>query len=86
MCISALCIIIPGGNFYMPNFMASENGLSGIFSAENAYVWIAAAGVFTVLLVGIILIFMIKLRRHQDIDPVTGGKNKNRFFMNVQSL
>lgn len=70
----------------MPNFMASENGLSGLFSAENAYIWIAEAGVFTVLLVGIILIFMIKMRRHQDIDPITGGKNKNRFFYECAKL
>lgn len=60
--------------------ISSEGAFSALFSAENAYVWLAVGGVFTVLLVGIIIFFSIRNRHFQDTDPLTGGKNKSRFF------
>ena len=70
----------------MSLYSASENGLTEIFSAKNALIWIIAAGVFAVLLAVIILIFFVKMRRQQDIDPVTGGKNKSRFFRDCAKI
>ncbi|MGN0670142.1 MAG: putative bifunctional diguanylate cyclase/phosphodiesterase [Oscillospiraceae bacterium] len=64
--------------------ISSEGAVSALFSAENAYVWIAAGGVFTVLLIGIIILFSIKNRRFRDTDQLTGGKNKNRFFRDCE--
>ena len=64
--------------------ISSEGAVSALFSAENAYVWIAVGGVFTVLLIGIIIFFTIKNRRFRDTDQLTGGKNKNRFFRDCE--
>lgn len=66
--------------------ISSEVAVSALFSAENAYVWIAVGGVFTVLLVGIIIFFSVRNRHFQDTDPITGGKNKSRFFRDCAKI
>lgn len=64
--------------------LSSEGAVFALFSAESAYIWIAAGGVFAVLLIGIIIIFTIKNRRFRDTDQLTGGKTKNRFFRDCE--
>lgn len=66
--------------------ISSEGAISALFSSENAYVWIAVGAVFAVLLIGIIIFFTIRNRRYQDTDPLTGGKNKSRFFRDCAKL
>ena len=62
----------------------AESATPAVFSAENAYIWIAAAAVFAVLLTGIIIIFVIKMRRRDDTDALTGGRNKDKFFRDCE--
>ena len=64
--------------------ISSEGAVFALFSAESAYIWIAAGGVFAVLLIGIIIFFTIRNRRFRDTDPLTGGKTKNRFFRDCE--
>lgn len=64
--------------------LSSEGAVFALFSAESAYIWIAAGGVFAVLLIGIIIFFTIRNRRFRDTDQLTGGKTKNRFFRDCE--
>ena len=64
--------------------ISSEGAVFALFSAESAYIWIAAGGVFAVLLIGIIIFFTIRNRRFRDTDQLTGGKTKNRFFRDCE--
>lgn len=64
----------------------AESAAFALFSAESAYIWIAAGAVFAVLLAGIIIFFSIRNRRFRDTDQLTGGKNKNRFFRDCEKI
>ena len=66
--------------------ISSEGAVFALFSAESAYIWIAAGGVFAVLLIGIIIFFTIRNRRFRDTDQLTGGKTKSRFFRDCAKI